>query len=379
MQYIFTSQERISEIKKHISEDARFRRELIELAESYMDTPALSVTYHKSPAASGDIHDYFSEGPYWWPNENDPDGPYIRRDGEFNPNVFLHHRQDLNRMSMAVSALAQAGLFLGDDKYFAKAAELMSVWFVNDETRMNPHLEYAQAIRGVCEGRGIGIIDTAMLAAVVNGANIIDVSGKYADIISGVKAWFREYLHWMTTSEKGLTEKAEPNNHSNWWNAQAAAFAALVGDDEQIDECICKFKHDILHEQMALDGSFPHELKRTRSYSYTIYNLTACVVICEVARVKGIDLWNFETDDGRSVRKAVEYFKPYYENVFLWGRQQIDVVASDNMESCLGEKLPMKLAALRYGDEELDKINELKRMNIIPCRETCHLGILDLI
>jgi len=379
MQYIFTSKERISEIKKHISEDARFRRELIELAESYMDTPALSVTYHKSPAASGDIHDYFSEGPYWWPNENDPDGPYIRRDGEFNPNVFLHHRQDLNRMSMAVSALAQAGLFLGDDKYFAKAAELMSVWFVNDETRMNPHLEYAQAIRGVCEGRGIGIIDTAMLAAVVNGANIIDVSGKYADIISGVKAWFREYLHWMTTSEKGLTEKAEPNNHSNWWNAQAAAFAALVGDDEQIDECICKFKHDILHEQMALDGSFPHELKRTRSYSYTIYNLTACVVICEVARVKGIDLWNFETDDGRSVRKAVEYFKPYYENVFLWGRQQIDVVASDNMESCLGEKLPMKLAALRYGDEELDKINELKRMNIIPCRETCHLGILDLI
>jgi len=358
MQYIFTSKERISEIKKHISEDARFRRELIELAESYMDTPALSVTYHKSPAASGDIHDYFSEGPYWWPNENDPDGPYIRRDGEFNPNVFLHHRQDLNRMSMAVSALAQAGLFLGDDKYFAKAAELMSVWFVNDETRMNPHLEYAQAIRGVCEGRGIGIIDTAMLAAVVNGANIIDVSGKYADIISGVKAWFREYLHWMTTSEKGLTEKAEPNNHSNWWNAQAAAFAALVGDDEQIDECICKFKHDILHEQMALDGSFPHELKRTRSYSYTIYNLTACVVICEVARVKGIDLWNFETDDGRSVRKAVEYFKPYYENVFLWGRQQIDVVASDNMESCLGEKLPMKLAALRYGDEELDKINE---------------------
>ena len=213
----------------------------------------------------------------------------------------------------------------------------------------------------------------------MNGANIIDVSGKYADIISGVKAWFREYLHWMTTSEKGLTEKAEPNNHSNWWNAQAAAFAALVGDDEQIDECICKFKHDILHEQMALDGSFPHELKRTRSYSYTIYNLTACVVICEVARVKGIDLWNFEMDDGRSVRKAVEYFKPYYENVFLWGRQQIDVVASDNMESCLGEKLPMKLAALRYGDAELDKINELKRMNIIPCREACHLGILDLI
>ncbi|MBQ4517897.1 MAG: alginate lyase family protein [Clostridia bacterium] len=373
MSYIFTSEERINEIKQQIILDKRLKRELIELAEEYRSLDPLSVTFHKSPAESGNPHDFFSEATYWWPDEANPDGPYIKRDGETNPNRFTHHLNDLNTLSKAVCALAQAGLYLENYTYYKKAVELIKVWFLDKETKMNPHLEYAQAIRGVCNGRFIGIIDTHWLIALVAGANIIEMSGLFSEEIAGLKEWFKDYTHWLNTSEKGIEEKNYFNNHSNWWNSQVATYCAFTGNDTLLTECFEKFKNDILANQIDDKGIFVDEITRTMSYTYTIFNMTACTITCELAYHKGVDLWNASSPNGHSFKQCVEFFKPYYNNPFLWNFPQINAGES-NLEI-----MPMKLAAVRYRDKKLDAINIKKRVHHIPCQRITHLGIIDLL
>ncbi len=370
---VFITEERITEIKSKVQRDDNLSFELFKKANEALNQKPLSVTFHKSPAESGNPHDYFSEGPYWWPDPGNPDGPYIKRDGEINPNRFSYHVDDLKLLCDTVSILAQAGLYLDKKKYFDKAAELLKVWFLNEDTKMNPHLEYGQAIRGISAGRGIGIIETTPLIQIVNAADILERDGGYDDVLSALKKWFSEYINWLNTSEKGQEEKNFYNNHSNWWNTQVATYCAFVGNEELLCECYDKFKNDILVNQTESEGRFTDELTRTRSYHYTIYNLTACTIICELAYYRGVDLWNYETPDGKSVKKCVDFFKPYYKNMFEWPHQEIN--ASGNWF----EKLPMRLAAMRFGDSEIEKTNEMRRKNIIPCSQMCHFGILDLV
>ncbi len=370
---IFITEDRIKELKEKVSTDKRLKAELADLADEKMLLEPPSVTFHKSPAASGNPHDFYSEGPYWWPDPENPDGPYIKRDGEFNPDRFNAHMEDMVTMCDAVSVLCQAGLYLDKREYLSKAAQLIKVWFIDEETKVTPHMECGQAIRGICDGRGIGIIDTTNYIRVIYAADILERAGGYEEIISGLKKWFSEYVLWLTTSEKGLEEKNFFNNHSNWWNTQVAVFSAFTGDESRLWQCFESYKNRILSEQTDTEGKFTDEITRTRSYHYTLYNMDACTLICEVAHHRGVDLWNYETSDGKSLKKCVEFFKPFYENPFLWKYPEI------NAESCYLEKMSLKLAAIRYGDKDIEKSNEKRRRTTIPCSQICFLGIIDLI
>lgn len=371
MELIFTSKERIDEIKSHLGE--RERLELKSYADKMMELTPLSVTYHESPAVSGDVHDYYSEGPYWWPDPENPDWPFIRRDGECFPGRFNHHYSDLCTLTEAVAVLSQAGVFLDEKKYHKKAMELIRGWFLDDETKMNPNLNHAQAIRGRCSGRGIGIIDTCILLRVVLGVNLIAYNGGFESEIVALKAWFQEYIHWLKTSENGIEEKTCHNNHANWYNTQLAAYSAFVGDFECVNECFEMFKNTIIPNQTGEDGSFTDEIQRTRSYHYTKYNLEASCILCMIAQQMGVDLWNAEMQGERGIKKSVMFFKPFYSNPFLWNYQQIDV------QGAFDEDITMRMAAIQFDDAEIKAANEWRRAGKIPMRNMCHLGIVDLL
>src|SRR6202171_3466993 len=185
------------------------RTRILKAANQYLAEGPVTITASHSPRSAGGTHDFFSEGDYWWPDPQNPDGPYIQRDGMSNPDNFNDHRRALMRLSLQVPALAAAWIVTQDKRYAKHAASHLRAWFLDERTRMNPNLQYAQAIHGRFTGRRTGIIDTVHLVEVARAAKLLERRADFGP----VKRWFAEYLAWMTTHPYGLAERDAKNNH----------------------------------------------------------------------------------------------------------------------------------------------------------------------
>ncbi|MCU0646323.1 MAG: alginate lyase family protein, partial [bacterium] len=295
------------------------RDRILQKANQYLNEKPITITASYCPRSAGGRHDYYSEGDYWWQNPNDPEGPYIRRDGMTNPDNFTDHREFMRRMSIHVAALTAAYKITGYDKYAQQAFNHLRAWFLDDSTKMNPHLNYAQSIKGITKGRGVGIIDTIHLIEVARAISILQNSpAMSAKNLEGIKNWFAEYLHWLTTSENGVDERERKNNHGTCWVMQVAEFARLTGNNELLDYCRNRFKTVLLPNQMAADGSFPLELARTKPYGYSLFNLDAMAAVCQILSTPDDNLWSFQLPDGRSMKKAMEFMYPFIEDKSRW-------------------------------------------------------------
>jgi beta-galactosidase len=304
-------------IKLNLLEIERDR--ILQQANRYLNERPITITASYCPRSSGGRHDYYSEGDYWWPNPDDPDGAYIRLDGMTNPDNFTDHREFMRRMSIQVAGLAAAYKITGDSRYAAHALNHLRAWFLDDSTKMNPHLKYAQAIKGITKGRGVGIIDTIHLVEVARAISILQNSPAMStEDLEQIKNWFAEYLHWMTTSENGIDERERKNNHGTCWVMQVAEFARLTGNEELMDYCRNRFKTALLPNQMAVDGSFPLELARTKPYGYSLFNLDAMATVCQILSTPEDNLWTFELPDGRGMKKAMEFMFPFIEDKSKW-------------------------------------------------------------
>ncbi len=299
---------------------AAFDRErILKAANRYLSEEPITITATTSPRSAGGMHDYFSEGDYWWPDPANPDGPYIQRDGQSNPNNFNEHRRYLMRLSVLVPALAASWKITGEPRYAAHAARHLRAWFVDERTRMNPHLKFAQAIKGRVTGRGTGIIDTIHLVEVARAIEVLEKSkALVAAEMKAIKQWFADYLDWMKTHSYGVDEREAKNNHGTCWVMQAAAFAHLINDQETMAECRRRFKTVLLPGQMAIDGSFPLEMKRTKPYSYSLFNLEAMAAICQILSTPEDNLWTFELADGRGMRRGMAFMMPYIRDRKSW-------------------------------------------------------------
>jgi hypothetical protein len=204
-----------------IKPSAKFEREIIRLlrketiarADKVLTESPQTITMFVCPRSAGGIHDFYSEGDYWWPDPANPEGPYIQRDGMTNPDNFIEHRKAMIRLSQIVGSLASAYKITGDEKYVRQAFVHINAWFVNPDTRMNPSLLYSQAIRGRFTGRGIGIIDTIQLMEVAQGIIAMQNAGSIdKELLEAVKSWFADYLKWLTTHQYGKDEMNAKNN-----------------------------------------------------------------------------------------------------------------------------------------------------------------------
>jgi len=292
---------------------------VLSAADKYLEEEPITITRATSPRSAGGPHEYFSEGDYWWPDPKNPEGPYIQRDGMTNPENFTAHRLALIRLSVQVPALAAAYKLTGKKKYAEHAAGHLRAWFLDEKTRMLPHLKYAQAIHGKVTGRGVGIIDTLHLVELARSVPVLKPSGAISPAeLQGIQEWFRQYLEWMTTHPYGIEERDAKNNHGACWVLQVAAFADLVGDQSKLEFCRTRFKELLIPNQMAENGSFPLELKRTKPYGYSLFNLEAMAGICMLLSNAKDNLWTFQLSDGRGMRKAMEFLYPYIADKSRW-------------------------------------------------------------
>jgi len=291
---------------------------LEEAAWALMQLP-VTVTAQISPRSAGGKNDFFSEGDYWWPDPENSNGPYIQKDGMTNPDNFVAHRHAMIRFSKIIGALASAYKLTGNDKYVRHALVHLKAWFVDAETLMNPNLLYAQAIKGRFTGRGIGIIDTIQLMEVAQGILVMEGSkAMNKGALTAMKNWFSQYLNWLTTHPYGQAEMNAENNHSTCWVMQVASFAKLTRNNELLDFCRDRYKTVLLPSQMGADGGFPRELKRTKPYGYSLFNLDAMTMVCLILTDKDNDLWSFQLSDGRSIKKGLEFLYPYVADKSKW-------------------------------------------------------------
>lgn len=294
------------------------RERILKAASACMALEPLTITAFPSSRSPGGIHDYFSQADYFWPDPKNPDGPYVNRDGQSNPANFNDHRKAMIALSIQMPALSAAWLLTSDRKYGERACEYLRAWFVSPATRMNPNLEYSQGVHGVSTGRSYGIIDTLHLVEVARAASIVAPGLLSAEDAAAVKDWFRSYLQWMKTSEKGKQERAALNNHATCWALQAAEFARLIGDNETRDEVRRQYIDVLLPNQMGADGSFPKELTRTKPYSYSIFNFDVMTTLCQSLKGGGSDLLTFQLPDGRGICKAAAFLYPYLKDKSTW-------------------------------------------------------------
>ncbi|SEM96235.1 Alginate lyase [Chitinophaga rupis] len=298
-------------------------------ADAIQQTP-LTITAYSCSRSAGGKHDFYSEADYWWPNPASADSPYIQRDGQTNPDNFLEHRRVMVRFSRIMGALAAGYVVTKDKTYLRKALTHAHAWFVDTATYMHPNLQYAQAIKGRVTGRGIGIIDTIHFLEVVQALRIMEKAGALPpEDLKAIKAWFTDYLQWMTTHQYGHDEMNAANNHGTCWVMQAAAFAGWVNDQKWIDFCAKRYEEVLLPKQMAADGSFPLELKRTKPYGYSLFNLDAMTMVCQLLSNPDHNLWQYTTADGKNIGKGMAYMYPYVKDKKQWPFAK-DVMYWDN-------------------------------------------------
>jgi hypothetical protein len=295
---------------------------ILNKAAIYLRQKPRTVTADKCPRSDGGLHDYYSEGDYWWPNPKDPDSPYIRRDGQTNPKNFIAHRKSVIKLSDVIGTLTSAYMITNEENYAAHAVAHLKAWFVDEKTKMNPSLLYGQAIKGRHSGRSIGVIDTIHLVEVARSAKILCSSEAFTKKDqAAVKAWFREYLEWINTHKYGRREKNHPNNHGVCWSMQAAAFADLVGDEKTLSWIRNQFKTVYIKEMMGENGGFPAELNRTKPYGYSLFVIDALAGVAQIASTCEDDLWIFQLPDGRGMKKGMEFIAPYIKDKTTWPKK----------------------------------------------------------
>jgi hypothetical protein len=282
--------------------------QIIALANQNLTEKPITITHFQSERSAGGQHDFFSEGDYWWPDPSNPTGPYIQKDGLTNPANFTAHRKAMIRFSQIVANQTSAYLITGRPKYAKQAIKHIKAWFVDTTTMMSPHLLYAQAIKGKVTGRGIGIIDMIQLIEVAKSIEILEKRQQINEADrQQIHDWFTNYLRWVNTHPYGIEEREAKNNHGTCWIMQVTAFAQLVNDTKLLDYCKERFLSVILPNQMDERGAFPLELKRTKPYGYSLFNLDAVMTIAHMYKVKN-----------PALKKGIDFLYPYVKDKKSW-------------------------------------------------------------
>ena len=343
----------------------RVVKKILDESNKLLTQKPLSVIDDSIVPPSGDKHDFVSMAPYFWPDPTKKDGlPYIQRDGERFPEIYKYTDPDnLTKTLDGCRLLAMSWFITGNSKYSTKAAEKIRVWFCNKETRMNPNMKHAQFIRGINEGRAAGLIQTKDLHKVLDAIIILRQTKEWSGADDrNIRQWFEEYFTWLTTHQYAIDESKRENNHGTWYDVQAASIALFLGKDEIARNILETAKEKRISPQIQYDGKQPNELRRTRSWHYSCMNLSAHTHLALLGEHAQVDLWNYQSKQGGSIRKALDYLLPFASDSSKWGYKQITPFQPERETIgllCMAEK---KYDKQKYYSDWLKKISSDKNL-----------------
>ncbi len=318
-------------------------------AEKALKAENYAVVNKQGTPPSGNKHDYMSQAPYFWADPNTPNGlPYVRRDGERNPEIKKYpDHENLDKMVDSVETLALAYYFTDDEVYAAKAAEQLRVWFIKPTTKMNPNMQFAQAVPGESTGRIYGVLESRGLTRVVDSIGLLENSRAFTKADRrNLENWFTQFLDWLTTSQNGRGEGDTKNNHGTLYDVQVASYALFLGKKDLAKKVLETAKQKRIASQIEPDGRQPLELERTKSWNYSTMNLEGMMWLARLGENVRLDLWNYQTADGRGIRRALEYLYPFAAGEKKWEYKQIEGWEPQRLFPL------MHFAARKYTDEK---------------------------
>lgn len=330
-------------------------------------------------APSKDPRDYITLSPYWWPDLSKVDGvPYIRKDGNRNPEVYEYmERVNSTIFAENVQLLAVAYYFSEEEKYAEKAAEMLRAWFLDPITGMNPNMTYSQYVPGMERIRGTGIIDARRIIGAFNAAKIIENSSSWTEEDkSELQDWARAFRYWLEHSTNGLAEIKAQNNHGLWYDVIHQGLVMYEEDFNYLKSIIITQSLPRISSQIHSDGSFPKELERTLSLHYSTFAMEALSLSDIIASKIRLNLWEFSAENDRSMILALEYLKPYYIAPETWPHMQINEFERDRGALLLynagrrtgnNEFANLAKSIGYYPDfSEKENSNSLPRINSLP-------------
>ena len=324
---------------------------LISKAEKALSMGRLSVVDKSLTPPSQDKHDYMSLGPYFWPNPKTKDGyPYIRRDGKVNPNALIDSDSPrLVRLANALETLALAYYYTNNTKYAQRAVEMIQIWFINDTTKMNPHLKYAQGIPGTVPGRALGILDGRHFVRILDSITLIEnsnlLSSKDLEVI---KQWVKDYQNWLLNGEYAYDESHRPNNHGTFYDYQVVGYALYLEQPKKAKELLTNAQYIRLGSHIGSKGQNFHELERTRPLHYSLFDLEAMIGLALYSdHYDDVNFWTF-TINQTSLKKAIDYVVKYKNNRDMWLVENENVNFMDLTPTLL-------VAAQKYQTDEYNK------------------------
>lgn len=238
---------------------------------------------------------------------------FINKDGQLNPAARdIHNIEDFDSMANAVFLNSLAWGVTRSGVYSARVVKYIKNWFLNEDTYMNPNLEYAQMQGGPDgqHGTHTGILDLKAMAKIASGVALLR-DGQAPEWDSGTddhfKDWVRNYTQWITTSEIALGEKAAANNHGTYYFAQLASLYVISGDKDKAVATADEYFTTTYQGQITQDGDQPLEHDRTRPYHYLTYNLAGAIAVGRISEYAGKAQWSQKTRSGAGIPQACNY------------------------------------------------------------------------
>lgn len=330
------------EIRSNNPEYVSALNAIIEKADKAVQQPLDSVMNKPLAGPSGDKHDYLSISPYFWPDPSKADGmPWEYKDGQINPMTrgVNTDQQRSSRFLKDLKTLAIAYSYTGNTLYAEKMQAQLNNWLVNPDTKMNPHLNYAQGMPGRNEGSSFGIIEWAGISHVVTAMQLLKANSVLEPaFITEVDTWLSDYLAWLLESDLGIHERTRKNNHGPWYDYQVVGLMLYLGQNEQAHTYLSDITQARIEAHFSADGSQPYELNRTKSVNYASMNLQALVNLAYLSTKVELNLWEYKGELGQSLQLGVNYFTPYLRNEKKWEYRQI---SSTIEEAYLKKTYPM--------------------------------------
>lgn len=330
-EFVYYNNKHVEQVKKEIKSNNPYftekYNELIKEGNALLNFKVDPVTNKTEVPPSKNMHDYISYAPYRWPDSSKLDGlPWVARDGIINP-VSRGSDTDFSRKDAffnAIDKLAWSYYFSDDIRYADKALALIKVWYLDKETKVNPNINFGQAHPGIAKGTKAGVHEWDGQSSIITALQMFEAKGVLpAAIKNGMTTWFSQYLNWLITEPMAIDAGFTRQNHANHYTYQVVGLMMYLNKIKDAKAVVEDAKMSRIADQIMPDGRQPRELGRTKSVSYSVTNIWLMTEITLMGQKIGVDLWKYETEDGRSLKKAYEFLAHYISNPEEWPEKQI--------------------------------------------------------